>query len=76
MMPPSRRTSRILVSALSSSIILEVFELFLTVRSGKVVERRWYEKNKHIFPASRWEHYDPSVRRDAVKYTIHGGEIK
>jgi hypothetical protein len=22
---------------------------------GKVVERHWYEKNKHIFPASRWE---------------------
>lgn len=21
----------------------------------KVVERHWYEKNKHIFPASRWE---------------------
>jgi len=24
-----------------------------------VVERRWYERNKHIFPASRWEVYDP-----------------
>ncbi|KAH9657345.1 protein XAP5 CIRCADIAN TIMEKEEPER [Citrus sinensis] len=23
--------------------------------AGKVVERHWYEKNKHIFPASRWE---------------------
>ncbi|RKP27576.1 XAP5 protein, partial [Syncephalis pseudoplumigaleata] len=22
--------------------------------AGKVVERSWYEKNKHIFPASRW----------------------
>lgn len=22
---------------------------------GKVVERHWYEKNKHIFPASGWE---------------------
>eukprot|EP00904_Undaria_pinnatifida_P008123 jgi/Undpi1/4440/HiC_scaffold_17.g07794.m1 len=22
---------------------------------GKIVERRWYERNKHIFPASRWE---------------------
>ncbi|KAF4320616.1 hypothetical protein BBO99_00004805 [Phytophthora kernoviae] len=37
---------------------------------GKVVDRHWYEKNKHIFPASRWEVYDPSVKRD--KYTIHG----
>ncbi|CEG36699.1 protein xap5 circadian timekeeper-like [Plasmopara halstedii] len=37
---------------------------------GKVVDRYWYEKNKHIFPASRWEVYDPSVVRE--KYTIHG----
>jgi hypothetical protein len=22
---------------------------------GKVVDRKWYERNKHIFPASRWE---------------------
>jgi protein FAM50 len=41
---------------------------------GKVVERRWYEKNKHIFPASRWEIYDPNIMRD--KYTIHGNEVK
>ncbi|MDI1486513.1 MAG: hypothetical protein OHK93_005744 [Ramalina farinacea] len=38
----------------------------------KVVDRRWYEKNKHIFPASMWEEYDPAkdypaeVRRDAL----------
>jgi protein FAM50 len=41
---------------------------------GKVVERRWYERNKHIFPASRWEIYDPSTQRDNT-YTIHGDEI-
>ena len=23
--------------------------------AGKVVERKWYDANKHIFPASRWE---------------------
>ena len=23
--------------------------------AGKVVERNWYQRNKHIFPASRWE---------------------
>uniref|UniRef100_A0A7N2MZX7 FAM50A/XAP5 C-terminal domain-containing protein n=1 Tax=Quercus lobata TaxID=97700 RepID=A0A7N2MZX7_QUELO len=23
--------------------------------AGKVVERHWYKKNKHIFPAPRWE---------------------
>ena len=37
----------------------------------KVVDRRWYEKNKHIYPASVWEEYDPSkdytkgIRKDA-----------
>jgi protein FAM50 len=37
----------------------------------KVVDRRWYERNKHIFPASSWEEFDPakdyttSIRRDA-----------
>jgi len=40
----------------------------------KVVDRRWYERNKHIFPASLWREYEPgkefeekmsSVRRDA-----------
>ncbi|KAL1852595.1 hypothetical protein Plec18167_007690 [Paecilomyces lecythidis] len=25
----------------------------------KVVDRRWYEKNKHIFPASLWQEYEP-----------------
>ena len=23
--------------------------------AGKVVERHWYERNKHVFPATRWE---------------------
>ncbi len=23
--------------------------------AGKVVERHWYDRNKHIFPANRWE---------------------
>ncbi|KAI9732097.1 MAG: hypothetical protein M1834_004193 [Cirrosporium novae-zelandiae] len=37
----------------------------------KVVDRRWYERNKHIFPASVWEEFDPSkdytnsIRKDA-----------
>jgi len=25
----------------------------------KVVDRRWYELNKHIYPASVWEEYTP-----------------
>lgn len=36
--------------------------------AGKVVLRSWYEKNKHIFPASRWEPYDPEKKWD--KYTV------
>lgn len=43
--------------------------------AGKVAERRWYERNKHIFPASRWEVYDPRVSREGTGYTIHGGEV-
>lgn len=27
----------------------------------KVVDRRWYERNKHIFPASIWTDFDPNV---------------
>ncbi|KAE8667367.1 Protein XAP5 CIRCADIAN TIMEKEEPER [Hibiscus syriacus] len=36
--------------------------------AGEVVERHWYEKNKHIFPASRWEIYDPTKKWE--RYTI------
>ncbi|KAI9570467.1 XAP5, circadian clock regulator-domain-containing protein [Boletus coccyginus] len=36
--------------------------------AGKVVERSWYQRNKHIFPASRWEIYDPE--KDYGNYTI------
>jgi protein FAM50 len=32
--------------------------------AGKVVERHWYDRNKHIFPASRWEVYDPERKYD------------
>lgn len=36
--------------------------------AGKVLLRSWYERNKHIFPASRWEPFDPTKVYD--KYTI------
>lgn len=36
--------------------------------AGKVLLRSWYERNKHIFPASRWEPYDPT--KSYSKYTI------
>lgn len=29
-----------------------------TCSAGKVVDRHWYNKNKHIFPASNWAVYD------------------
>lgn len=38
--------------------------------AGKIVERHWYDKNKHIFPASRWEIYDPTKKWE--RYTVHG----
>lgn len=37
----------------------------------KVVDRRWYEKNKHLYPANLWQDFDPDkdytkeVRKDA-----------
>jgi hypothetical protein len=30
--------------------------------------RSWYERNKHIFPANRWEAYDPEKTWE--KYTV------
>mmetsp|Transcript_42887 Transcript_42887/g.107861 ORF Transcript_42887/g.107861 Transcript_42887/m.107861 type:complete len:358 (-) Transcript_42887:108-1181(-) len=38
--------------------------------AGKIVDRKWYERNKHIFPASRWEMYSKDKTYDT--YTIHG----
>lgn len=38
--------------------------------AAKVCDRRWYERNRHIFPASRWEVYDPTKKYD--RYTTHG----
>lgn len=32
--------------------------------AGKVCLRSWYERNKHIFPASRWEPYDAEKKWD------------
>mmetsp|Transcript_12000 Transcript_12000/g.31749 ORF Transcript_12000/g.31749 Transcript_12000/m.31749 type:complete len:365 (-) Transcript_12000:40-1134(-) len=38
--------------------------------AGKIVDRKWYERNKHIFPASRWENYSKDKTYD--QFTIHG----
>lgn len=35
---------------------------------AKVVERTWYERNKHIFPVNRWEVFDPT--KDYGEYAI------
>lgn len=36
--------------------------------AGKVVERGWYNRHKHIFPANRWEVYDPDKDNGAYRY--------
>lgn len=36
---------------------------------SKIVERRWYESNKHIFPMDRWVLFDPTSKK-FEKYTI------
>lgn len=38
--------------------------------AGKIVDRKWYERNKHIFPACRWEMY--SKDKTYNEYTITG----
>lgn len=43
------------VYPVQSTLILILPLIFWQSHAGKVVERHWYEKNKHIFPASRWE---------------------
>jgi protein FAM50 len=36
--------------------------------AGKIVERAWYNRNKHVFPSSRWEPFDPEKKY--ASYTI------
>ena len=31
--------------------------------AAKVVDRTWYQRNKHIYPANRWEVCDPAVHK-------------
>ena len=38
----------------------------------RVVDRRWYERNKHIYPASVWEEFDP--KKDYSKASRKDGE--
>ncbi|KAJ2807854.1 hypothetical protein H4S07_003513 [Coemansia furcata] len=42
--------------------------------AGKVCERSWYERNKHIFPANRWEVFNPE--KNYGTYTIRDSRPK
>nr|XP_045361568.1 protein FAM50B [Camelus bactrianus] len=43
--------------------------------AGKVVLRSWYEKNKHIFPASRWEPSAPEKHAAALDSSESQGRV-
>ena len=43
--------------------------------AGKVVLRSYYDRNKHIFPASRWEPFDPT-KDYAMEQREKRGEFK
>ena len=62
------------LSAFSSSTTPQIFLTWELAHAGKIVDRHWYNRNKHIFPASRWEDYDPDKVFDL--YTTHGTEVK
>ncbi len=36
--------------------------------AAKVVDRRWFQRNKHLFPYSRWEVYDPKKNYGKYSY--------
>ncbi|MCJ1265102.1 hypothetical protein MMC22_004977 [Lobaria immixta] len=64
-LPPSSTTKRSKKPALSSSLSFSSPKKELEGAGDdpnftKVVDRRWYERNKHIFPASVWESFDPA----------------
>lgn len=63
-------TWQLVCDAACYSCPLQVSPPAFQSHAGKVVLRSWYEKNKHIFPASRWEPYDPEKKWD--KYTVRG----
>ena len=37
---------------------------------GKVILRSWYDRNKNMFPANRWETYQPGKSYATDGYTI------
>ncbi|KAI9756914.1 MAG: hypothetical protein M4579_003668 [Chaenotheca gracillima] len=41
----------------------------------KVVDRRWYERNKHIFPASVWQEFEPDKNYSSAVKRDPGGNV-
>ncbi|KAG6000927.1 hypothetical protein E4U21_004878 [Claviceps maximensis] len=39
----------------------------------KVVDRRWYDRNKHIYPASTWREFDPEMDYSSEVRKDNGG---
>ncbi|KAG6028997.1 hypothetical protein E4U40_000727 [Claviceps sp. LM458 group G5] len=39
----------------------------------KVVDRRWYDRNKHIYPASTWREFDPEMDYTSEVRKDNGG---
>ena len=64
----------IVLTSLDSSSTDFFLMLEVLHAAGKVVDRHYYNRNKHIFPASRWEVYDPDKNYET--YTIHGQEVR
>lgn len=46
----------------ASSSVIDCQAAGQASHAGKICLRSWYERNKHIFPACRWEPYDPEKR--------------
>jgi protein FAM50 len=44
--------------------------------AGKVVERHWYSKNKHIFPYNKWKVYDPDAATGEGEQDGGGGSAR
>ena len=44
--------------------------------AGKVVERSYYQRNKHIFPASRWEVGPKRIEKTSAALTLKNIELQ
>lgn len=53
---------------MSSDIFDIIINFMWSFKEYSYFYRSWYERNKHIFPASRWEPFDPTKTYN--KYTV------